>query len=459
MIAAGRIWWALLLLTLLLAPLPFASENTEWSMPLAIVCFVLGVSGALGGPLLRGEPVRVPLVVLPLAAFSVWALLQSVVLPVGWAVALSPELGRLPALPDGSQLRTLSVYPGATLERGLLLLGLSYLFWAMVRADAKMCLRVLAAAGVAHALLAIGLAVTGGTGINQGTTSVLFVYRIDEVLTPFGTYVNKNHFAGLMVICGGGCLAVLLWRLQHARRRLGPVGIRALIGTLTGRKFSRVVLPGIGLAAISLAMWASGSRGAVLAWVTGFALVVFSSGLLLRRSFMKYLVLGLAVFGVFAAAATLAPSISVLERLLPEGRYLNRPRLWKDVVRMSFRYPLAGTGGGTFPYIYPRYQSFAPDREFTHAEGDWVQALSESGAVGAAALLALFVVLVRGWARDMRKLPSRRGLLMGAGVGVLAIVLHGMVDVSLHRPANMVAAVVLLGGLVGRLRGPSEVTE
>ena len=117
---------------------------------------------------------------------------------------LSPGRGSIPAVPGSEGWVTISVYAGGSVERGILYLGLFYLLWALSQSGSRAPYRILAVAGIAHAGLAVILLVTGGTS----KTSVLWVYVLKEVLTPFGTYVNKNHFAGLMLITGGAALAV-----------------------------------------------------------------------------------------------------------------------------------------------------------------------------------------------------------------------------------------------------------
>ena len=67
----------------------------------------------------------------------------------------------------------------------------------------------------------------------------------------------------------------------------------------------------------------------------------------------------------------------------------------------------------------------------------------------------------------MRRLDARRAAVTGAAVGFIAAGLHGFVDTSLHIPANLMSASVLVGGLLaasgaqedGSERGPKESGE
>jgi hypothetical protein len=48
---------------------------------------------------------------------------------------------------------------------------------------------------------------------------------------------------------------------------------------------------------------------------------------------------------------------------------------------------------------------------------------------------------------------TRRALATGASVGLVAVFVHGFVDVSLHIPANLLAFGVLVGSLPWRADG------
>jgi len=443
--AAGVLWWLLLGALVVLAPVPLGSVNTEWTMIVALGALGLGVWGAAVSPLLAGRRIRLPLVLAPAAFLVLWGGLHALRLPPGLVGALSPARPGLPPLRDADAPAALSVHPGATLERWVLWVGLFYLLWSLARTRSRGAFRVLAVAAAVHALLGLFLAQSGGTG----STRLLFSYPLGEVLTPFGTYVNKNHYAGLLLASGGGLLAVLGRRWAHALRRSRDLGPRARLSALTGRGFFRLLGPGLGALALLIALFASGSRGAAVAAVAA-SLAVLGTGAFLRRRFRPGVAVALVLLLAGAmTAATFLRSTSVLERLLPKGNYLNRPRLWAEVLSMSGDYPLTGTGPGTFGYIFPRYQGFEEDRHFSHAEGDWIQHLAETGIPGAVALAGFGLLLFRRVAGHLRADGNRRALAAGAGVGLLAVALHGFVDTSLHIPANLLAATVLAGGLLG----------
>lgn len=433
---ASRLWWLAVLGTLLLAPLPLGAVNTWWSMPLAGAALVLGAAPIAAEGFRRGGRLVVPRALWPLGALLLVFGLQLLPVPAGLVAALTGRRAVLPAVPGAGGAEAFSVYPGITLETAILHLAVMYLFWAAATRSAKAGLVVVAVVGTAHAGLGLLASEAGWTT----SMRVLGVFDLPEVLTPFGTYVNKNHFAGLMVMGAGAALGLLL----VARREAG--GARRLAGTAGAAAAFLLML---------IALFASGSRGGALALVGAVLLVAVAAGVAARRLRLWPVALVLLAVAGAALVAEAAGSVSVLERLVPEGRYLNRPRLWYATIRMTGTYPVLGTGLGTFPYVFPRYQSFDPARQFTHAEGDWIQYLAETGALGAACLLVFAALLARAAWRGLRRSGRERDLAIGAAAGTLGIVLHGFLDSSLHIPANLAVAAVLFGALVslGRAGG------
>jgi hypothetical protein len=61
--------------------------------------------------------------------------------------------------------------------------------------------------------------------------------------------------------------------------------------------------------------------------------------------------------------------------------------LWQDASNVTARFPVLGTGTGTFATAFNHFKSFAGDRTFLHAENEWIQLFVEHGLFGALLLL------------------------------------------------------------------------
>src|SRR5207244_2101127 len=99
-----------------------------------------------------------------------------------------------------------------------------------------------------------------------------------------------------------------------------------------------------------------------------------------------------------------------------------------DSLRMLRDHPVLGVGLGNFETAYPAYQSLPSDLWIDHAHDDYVEAVAETGLVGAALILsalALFVAGVRFQVLGARhqvpgvrfQVSGVRCEVLGAGVG------------------------------------------
>jgi O-antigen ligase len=115
-------------------------------------------------------------------------------------------------------------------------------------------------------------------------------------------------------------------------------------------------------------------------------------------------------------------------------------------VKIFEDYPLFGTGGGTFYTAFTRYRGHDIDAYYDHVHNDYVQFLTETGAIGIAlmglfALGALACAVLTQWRRSD---PLLRGVAFGVVMGITALGIHSTVDFNLQIPANAFIFVVLL---------------
>ena len=65
-----------------------------------------------------------------------------------------------------------------------------------------------------------------------------------------------------------------------------------------------------------------------------------------------------------------------------------RKSVASDSLRMLRDHPIYGVGLGNFETAYPRYQSFPSDLWIDYAHNDYVQAVAETGLVGAVLIVS-----------------------------------------------------------------------
>jgi len=258
-----------------------------------------------------------------------------------------------------------------------------------------------------------------------------------------GTFVNKNHFACFLAMglaAGAGTILGSVRRARHA----GGGRPQALVSA-TSRNLTLALLLAVGLAGLL----ASFSRAGITVGLLALALTVTLAGGSLRPR-TRVAVASLLVLIALVPLGRLGPD-RLARRFAESARSLTEPggreRVWLDTAAMIADYPVSGTGFGTFAAAYPLYRSPEVRLYYVHAHNDPLQFLAEGGVCGSLALTLLAVPVACAMAAAFR---GRLGATaVGLAAGLLAILLHGLVDFGFHIPANAATAAILAGALLG----------
>ena len=237
----------------------------------------------------------------------------------------------------------------------------------------------------------------------------------------YGSYVNRNHYAGLMEM-------LVPIPLVIASGHMLKGGKRALVA------FCAVLM--------ATTIFLSGSRGGMIAFVLE---VVLFPALTFRTRRSPRIALGsVAVCVLILALLAFLGKGQVLGRLgdLEPGTRLN---MTMDCLRMFSHRPVGGWGLGTFPTVYPGYRSFYTNLFINEAHNDYAQLLVETGLLGFGLMLWFLVTTYR------RGLPTSRrweftwdgALSLAALLGCTGILIHSFVDFNLQIPANAALFYVL----------------
>jgi O-antigen ligase/tetratricopeptide (TPR) repeat protein len=271
-----------------------------------------------------------------------------------------------------------------------------------------------------------------------------------------GTYLNKNHFAGLleMVVPVVFCLAFTFGN-RPGSRRPGPHRYRDVVvrlsAMLASRSFFwRLLLLGLGIV-MAVAVLFSLSRAGIASMVLALGLLVLFSLFAMgcRRHAVAVIGLGLAVLVV---ASSIGINL-VLDRV--EDVTSGSAASWEDRFDLSrsalpylAAYPLVGSGPGTFGSVFPTYQSGRFGNKWANfLHNDWLQLACEHGLVGAALVVGALVLLLVTIGRNVRRRRNRfsRWVTAGCLAGVAAMLVHSLFDYNLSRiTANGIVFVMLL---------------
>ncbi len=413
------------------------SGTAAYALPALALALVMASAFAQGGETLDGQALVQIAGAAGFAALAVgpawrwsWPLQAAAaawMLLVLWTLAQAAPLGigAHPVWQAGQAVLgdpmpgSIALDPRATADAALRLTAYAGLF----------ALGLVAAAPV-NAWIALGTAAIAATSLiagdqQIGVTGLAKVRHWGDAAFPFA---NRNHFCVFAGI-GGMAAAAALLALPERRRRLATVLLSAALLTCLAGAF------------------ASHSRAGLAALAAG-ATVMLALTLPDRRALLTTAVIGVAAAAVFAAGTivrfeTFAEAAAL--RLDIIGRAFN----------LSLDRPWLGTGSFelAFQSVLPAY----PQGLVQSAHNILAESLVERGwPATAAAILSLLLVLGQ-CARSIAGGGASR--VRGAtAIGVATMVLlHGMVDFSVHAPTIAALVAIMLGLGAGLSRQPAPV--
>ena len=381
-----------------------------------------------------------PLAQLPPAPFGLWADLPG---RVFYAEALRQTS-------EGADLgwRAISLIPTATESAWLALLPPLAVFLAAIHLTGQQLLRlVLVFLGIATAEALLGLIQYG-----DGPGSV---FRLGNTLmgdSASGTYINRNHLAGLLEMALPVGLALLAATVGHGRppHASGSRGrrgrtFRQWLARFSVARINQAAIFGAAAMAILLGLAFTRSRAGVSLAMLGILLstALFSTRLGGRNAY--------GLMGTFTAVGVglasligLAPVWSrfTLQDPFEDGR-------WKvfDATTQAIGefFPL-GSGAGTFVDVMRRFHpADFPGVTINRAHNDYLEWLLEFGLMAAVLIAVWLLFYVRQWGRVWKQgeWTPFRFAQAGAGIALLLMMLHTLVDFNLRIPANAVFAAFL----------------
>ena len=339
---------------------------------------------------------------------------------------------------------TISLYPQATRSFLIRLLALLLLL-AIVRTQiaSPASLRRLA---VATAINATALALFGIVQFFSSSDRSLIYWQYESAGTAFGPFVNRNHFAFYINIAIGLTLGLLLARNAGDDRRY-----------LRSHAWQRLLQDPVALwLALALALMLSSvvfclSRGGVVALLGATATAVAALAARQGRGWSTGgLLLAIAGAAGLLVWFGLEPIEARLVTLWHADTYAaGRGYLLAHAHEMVARFPLWGTGYGTFQYVEPLYLHTSGDvgTIYQHAHNDYLEDLVEGGAIRLALRLIVAGLLVRFAWRATRAAasPALAGLAAGSLFAVTTVIIHSFVEFGLFVPAIAVLAATLAG--------------
>lgn len=264
----------------------------------------------------------------------------------------------------------------------------------------------------------------------------LYWFREISGSSPFGPFVNRNHYAGLIGLLIPLTLGIAFTRKSRERQLL--FGFMSLI--------------------MSVSLFLSLSRGGIISFFAGialFALLLSWNKLGVKR---RWWPLAAFIFMLFLYLLYLGID-PVIDRfyktdLSKEARFA----VWAQTLEAFKDFYLTGCGLGTFVYVFPLYSPEAVTFIYDHAHNDYLEFILEAGITGVVLLLTFLFFLFNCIFKGTRE--GYGGIIrisMLSAISTMAV--HSIFDFNLHIPSNALMLSAILGMALANSRMGVEVSD
>ncbi len=264
---------------------------------------------------------------------------------------------------------------------------------------------------------------------------IYWVRELKNGGSPFGTFINRNNFAGFI-------------------NMLIPLPLGMFITT---KERNKKMLFGFTAVIMATALFFSLSRGGIFSFISGLmfmAAVLFitryegeyKKSLVILSSFMIAVLLYLLYIGIGPVIDRLS-TLTRMDALLRESRLI----VWKATFGIFKDYPLTGTGLDTFETVFPAYRPLqVSNLRWLDAHNDYIQFMAETGIVGIVIALSFFGVFFYNvfFAIKASQNTDNACLLISLLSSVMAFMISIIFTFNTHIPANALMFSILIAVIV-----------
>ena len=388
------------------------------------------------------------------AAILVAIALQVIPFPANVLIGLSNTLSvtsryQVSAAPLSS-LSSLSVAPvetiGAALQvAALFLFALGLSSWLRCTRDSLSAL----ARNACVIAAAVGL-----EGIVQkGTFNGKIYWFWDSVasgsnrfgsLNYFGPFVNRNHFAGWMIIGSSLVAGVLAGHASQAARDLKPGWRRRVLWLSSPEATGLVLLGSVLLVTLVSLVWTmsrSGILGAAIA-----TLIIGGAAIRRMNGGTRKVLVGTVGLSLFAAGIAWKGADTVASWYATTDTLQWRFNQWHDAMAPLRDFWLTGSGLGTYGILTLIYPQTDTTVHAAQAHNDYLQLAVEGGLLVGIPVVIAIAALVRIIVKRLRTPQDERTwwIRLGAVAGIAGIAVQEITDFSLQIPGIAVLFAVVV---------------
>ncbi len=376
---------------------------------------------------------------------AVW--LQLLPLPASILTTISPEtltvIEAVRLTARDTTLRGVSIDPGSTVWAAGVLTATVLLFLSaralFQYSGVRWPVRMIAGLGIVFATLGLAQAASGSGAVYW------WWEPLGEGPDPFGTFINRNHFATWVIMATPACFGYAITRLyvsvtddptHHWTARL----VSAFDGRALFLLFSAILM--------TVALMVNLSRSGMLGLAAATVFVLMAGSRQIDRRRRRWLVAYVAVSAIIVAV--FADTEALVDRFTQTvATGSGRIAIWRETLPMIGDFWVAGTGAGTYQTAMLVYQESDRVVYFNQAHNQYLQIAAEGGlllSVPAAVALLSFLRLARRLIMNDR--TAMCWIRIGAAGGLVAVMMQNLWETGLRMPANAALAAVLAAVVV-----------
>lgn len=373
-------------------------------------------------------------------AVQLWVILQYIPLPNSILYSISPNLVDIYSyFPD--KAGTLSLDPGQTKVasfKGLTYFCIMILSLLLVTNEKRLrlMLAVMVVSGTFQAVYGSLQAMSG----NQ----LSWVFEVNNSSIATGSFIYKNHFANFLLLCISIGIGLLVTYLSNQKLTTGRAKLRQFVSSLIhGKAVLRIALA---IMVIGLVMSRSRMGNAaffISMTLTGiFAFLYFKQ----RSKNLSILLISLFVIDTFILGSLFG--LDKVKQRMEQTSFSQETRDEVNIYGLELiqKFPLTGTGAGSFYAVFPMVQQENFYIYYDHAHNDYLQFAVEYGlpATLLLAVIVLWSLWHTGYAMRHRRNNLMKGTAFGCMMAIIGMLIHISVDFNLQAPANAVYFVLII---------------
>lgn len=347
----------------------------------------------------------------------------------------------------------ISIDPASTWHALVLLAGFTVFLAGLTRLLAVTGVRsaatAIAALGALLAVIGIVQLAVLGQDVFLGMKIYGFWQPNERLTTPFGPFVNQNHFAGWMLMTLPLVISGVAGLIDRASSRVRHTWRDRLLW-LSSSDGGRLQLWLFISVAMGMSLLLTRSRSGIVACGVALLVGAVAAGKRFASPRTRLTAALLVLAATLGAVAWAGIDFSARFSTSAESLGLRR-HIWNDATRVLADFPVTGSGLNTFAAAMQKYQTPPLEQRVRQAHNDYLQVATEGGLLvglpAAVAMITLVVLILRRFVAGADDTMTY-WLRVGAATGLFAVALQSTVEFTLQMPGNaamfvMIAAIAL----------------